>query len=187
MAVPSSHTDAERTLNASAFSRIRADILTCLLLPNERLRMEGLRERYGIGASPIREALMRLEAEGLVELEQNRGFKVSEVSPSKLADLMRTRIEIESIALRWSLEMGSLEWEADLISSFHRLSKQTKLSDQSRVRSVRSGSRSTPIFMAHCWRHAIPNRFFSSARACSSRPNVTLPSRSSRTARSVTT
>lgn len=129
MAVPSSHTDAERTLNASAFSRIRADILTCLLLPNERLRMEGLRERYGIGASPIREALMRLEAEGLVELEQNRGFKVSEVSPSKLADLMRTRIEIESIALRWSLEMGSLEWEADLISSFHRLSKQTKLSD----------------------------------------------------------
>ena len=122
-------TDAERTLNASAFSRLRADILSCQLLPNVRLRIESLRERYGIGASPIREALMRLGAEGLVELEQNRGFKVSEVTPKKLADLMRTRIEIENIALRWSLEKGGLEWEATLISSFHRLSKQTKNSN----------------------------------------------------------
>jgi DNA-binding GntR family transcriptional regulator len=129
MDVPSLHIDAERTLNASAFLRIRADILSCQLLPNERLRVEGLRERYGMGASPIREALMRLEAEGLVELQQNRGFKVSEVSPRKLADLMRTRIEIESIALRWTLEKGDLEWEANLISSFHRLSMQTKLSE----------------------------------------------------------
>lgn len=121
--------DAERTLNASAFSWLRADILSCQLLPNERLRIESLRERYGIGTSPIREALMRLGAEGLVELEQNRGFKVSEVTPKKLADLMRTRIEIENIALRWSLEKGSLEWEANLVSSFHRLSRQTKHSN----------------------------------------------------------
>jgi GntR family transcriptional regulator, carbon starvation induced regulator len=128
MDVPSLRTDTERTLNASAFLRIRADILSCQLLPNERLRLEGLRERYGMGASPIREALMRLEAEGLVELEQNRGFKVSEASAKQLTDLMRTRIEIESIALRWSLEKGDLEWEANLISSFHRLSKQTKVS-----------------------------------------------------------
>ena len=129
MDMSTAKTGVERTLNASAFSRIRADILSCQLLPSERLRMENLRERYGIGASPIREALMRLEAEGLVELEHNRGFKVSDVSPKKLADLMRTRIEVENIALRWSLEKGGLEWEANLISSFHRLSKQTKLSN----------------------------------------------------------
>ena len=128
MTVQSLHTDPERSLHSAAFSRIRADILSCQLLPSERLRMEGLRERYGMGASPIREALMRLQAEGLVELEQNRGFKVSDVSPRKPTDLMRTRIEIESVALRWSLEKGALEWEAKLISNFHRLSKQTKLS-----------------------------------------------------------
>lgn len=129
MDMPRAKTDEEHTLNASAFSRLRADILGCQLLPNERLRMEVLRERYGVGASPIREALMRLEAEGLVELQQNRGFKVSEVSPKKIADLMRTRIEIENVALRWSLEKGGLEWEAHLISSFHRLSRQTKLNN----------------------------------------------------------
>jgi DNA-binding GntR family transcriptional regulator len=116
-----------QTLNASALSRIRSDIIACRLMPNERLRFEALRERYGISVSPLREALMRLEAEGLVELEQNKGFRVSEVSPENLVDLMQTRIEIESIALRWSLEKGGVEWEADLLGAFHRLSRQTKI------------------------------------------------------------
>jgi GntR family transcriptional regulator, carbon starvation induced regulator len=120
-------TDATQTLNASALSRLRSDIIACRLMPNERLRVEPLRERYGMGTSPIREALMRLEAEGLVELEQNKGFRVAEVSQANLDDLMHTRIEIETIALRWSLERGGVTWEADLLSSFHRLSRQTKI------------------------------------------------------------
>jgi GntR family transcriptional regulator, carbon starvation induced regulator len=80
-----------------------------------------------MGTSPIREALMRLEAEGLVELEQNKGFRVAEVSRENLTDLMRTRIEIENVALRWSLEKGGVDWEANLLSAFHRLSRQTKV------------------------------------------------------------
>lgn len=116
-----------QTLNATALTRLRSDIVTCQLMPNERLRVEALRERYGMGTSPIREALMRLEAEGLVELEQNKGFRVSEVSRRNLLDLMRTRVEIETIALRWSLEKGGVEWEANLLSAFHRLSRQRKI------------------------------------------------------------
>ena len=86
---------ADQTLTASALRRIRSDIIACRLMPNERLRFEALRERYGMGVSPLREALMRLDAEGLVQLEQNKGFRVSEVSRENLLDLMRTRIEIE--------------------------------------------------------------------------------------------
>ncbi len=118
---------ADQTLAASALVRIRSDIIACRLMPNQRLRFEALRERYGMGISPLREALMRLEAEGLVQLEQNKGFRVSEVSREKLLDLMQTRIEIESIALRWSLEKGGVEWEADLLGAFHRLSRQIKI------------------------------------------------------------
>ena len=119
-----------QTLNATALTRLRSDIVTCRLMPNERLRVEALRERYGMGTSPIREALMRLEAEGLVELEQNKGFRVSEVSHANLLDLMRSRIEIETIALRWSVEKGGVEWEANLLSAFHRLSRQSKIDPQ---------------------------------------------------------
>jgi hypothetical protein len=49
------------------------------------------------------------------------------VSHENLLDLMRSRIEIESIALRWSLEKGGVAWEADLLGAFHRLSRQTKI------------------------------------------------------------
>lgn len=125
---PSSHTNpvSGPTLNSFALAQLRSDIIACRLMPNERLRVESLRERYDMGTSPIREALMRLEAEGLVALEQNKGFRVSEVSRENLLDLMNTRIEIESIALRWAIGKGSVEWEADLLSSFHRLSRQSK-------------------------------------------------------------
>ena len=118
---------AVQTLNESVLAKLRSDIIACRLMPNERLRFEALRERYGMGTSPIREALMRLEAEGLVELEQNKGFRVSEVSRENLLDLMKTRVEIETVALRWALEKGDVKWEADLLSAFHRLSRQSKI------------------------------------------------------------
>ncbi|WP_027554232.1 GntR family transcriptional regulator [Bradyrhizobium sp. Cp5.3] len=127
MRSPATTPDNAQTLNASVLAQMRADILGCRLAPSERLRVESLRERYGMGTSPIREALMRLEAEGLVDLEQNKGFRVSDVSLENLRDVMNTRIEIESVALRWSLERGGLDWEANLLSSFHRLSRQTKI------------------------------------------------------------
>lgn len=116
-----------RTLHARVLGQIRADIVNCQLMPNERLTLETLRGRYNVGWSPIREALMRLEAEGLVRLEQNKGFRVAPVSRESLLDLMQSRMELESIAVRWSIENGTVEWEADLLAAFHRLSKQSKL------------------------------------------------------------
>lgn len=116
----------ETTINAAAYRQIRNDIVACSLMPNERLRVDALRVRYGIGGSPIREALMRLEAEGLVVLEQNKGFRVSPVSREHLLDVTKTRIEVEAIALRWSIENGGVDWEANLLGAFHRLSRQRK-------------------------------------------------------------
>jgi len=95
-------------------------------MPDERLTLEALRERYQVGWSPIREALMRLEADGIVRFEQNKGFRVAPVSREMLADLMRSRIEIESVALRWSIENGTVDWEADIVAAFHRLSRLSK-------------------------------------------------------------
>jgi GntR family carbon starvation induced transcriptional regulator len=120
-------TGAGETLHASVLREIRADVVNCRLMPNERLTLEALRERYRVGWSPIREALMRLEADGLVTFEQNKGFRVATASREMLADLMRSRIEIESTALRWSIENGSVAWEAEMLAAFHRLSRLSKL------------------------------------------------------------
>jgi DNA-binding GntR family transcriptional regulator len=63
---------------------LRADIVRGVFAPDQPLRMEALKARFDSGFSPIREALSRLLAEGLVVLEPNRGFRVSGLSREDL-------------------------------------------------------------------------------------------------------
>jgi DNA-binding GntR family transcriptional regulator len=70
---------------------------------------------------------MRLESEGLVVLEQNKGFRVAPVSKAHLNDITRVRVEIEAIALRWAIAKGDLRWETELVAAFHRLAHLTKI------------------------------------------------------------
>jgi GntR family carbon starvation induced transcriptional regulator len=117
---------AADNMSNQAFESIRQDILECRLKPDSRLTLDELRERYNVGATPLREALMRLTTDGLVVFTQNRGFRVASVSKEDLIDAMATQIELTRIAFSKSIELGDDQWEGDLISSFHRLSKLKK-------------------------------------------------------------
>jgi DNA-binding GntR family transcriptional regulator len=112
-----------RSLTSQAFERLRSDILLGELRPEERLRIQSLSERYGVGATAIREALSRLVTDGLVESEDQRGFCVAPVSRHELQDLTTTRIAVEQLALRGAIANGDIDWESNLLSSFHRLSR----------------------------------------------------------------
>lgn len=114
---------AAKGLATSAFELIKAEILKGTLKPEERLRVQGLSQRYGIGATGIREALSRLVTDGLVAAEDQRGFCVVPVSREELLDLTKTRIGVEQLALTQAVENGDLEWETSMLSSFHRLSR----------------------------------------------------------------
>lgn len=116
-------TPGAKSLTTQAFERLRADILGGQLRPTERLRIQALTGRYGIGATAIREALSRLVTDGFVDSEDQRGFCVAPVSREELMDLTRTRIEVECLALRGAIADGGLDWESSLLSTFHRLSK----------------------------------------------------------------
>lgn len=118
--------DGEGSATAQTYDLLREDIVTCRLKPDERVRLEEFRERYSVGASSLREALMRLEAEGLVILEPNKGFRVLPVSREHLLDVMRARSEIDTLCFRWSLERGGVEWESTLVGSLHRLKRFSK-------------------------------------------------------------
>src|SRR5579863_3457019 len=85
----------DQTLASTALERLRADILSCRLQPGQRLRFEELRTGYDLGLSPLREALMRLASEGLVRVEDHRGFRVAPISRSDLLDITFVRKELE--------------------------------------------------------------------------------------------
>ena len=112
-----------RSLTTQAFERLRSDILLGELRPEERLRIQSLSERYSVGATAIREALSRLVPDGLVESEDQRGFCVAPVSRDELQDLTATRIAVEQLALRAAIANGNVDWESNLLSAFHRLSR----------------------------------------------------------------
>ena len=60
--------------------------------PGSKLRMETLKETYGGSVNVLRENLVRLSAEGLVEAEDQKGFRVASLTPDRLRDLTRLRI-----------------------------------------------------------------------------------------------
>lgn len=106
-----------------AYRHIRRAILRGDLKPGERLPVADLRERLGLGLTPIREALMRLGSEGLLETESHRGARVAELSLDGLADLMRTRREIEALCLRASIAAGDSDWEGRVVAALHVLTR----------------------------------------------------------------
>ena len=114
------------TLFESVYHRLRSDIIDSKLNPDAKLRIEELREKYQISASPLREALNRLAGEGFVNVIGQRGFRVAPVSIDDLYDISRMRIQLECEALSESIEKGDDMWESNIIASYHRLSKAEK-------------------------------------------------------------
>jgi DNA-binding GntR family transcriptional regulator len=112
-----------QTVTTLVLERLRADILGVQFQPGEKLRFRELRARYGVGISPLREALTRLTADGIVVLEDQRGFRVAPVSRADLEDVTRLRQELESMALRLAIANGDEEWEVRVMAALHRLSK----------------------------------------------------------------
>ena len=118
------------TLASSVYDMMRQDILKGDLPPGEKLRVEYLRDRYGVGASPIREALNRLSVDGVVMRVDQKGFRVAEVSVVELDELIKTRCWLEETAIRESIAAGDDAWEEQLVLAFHRLSKTPRSADQ---------------------------------------------------------
>lgn len=111
------------TLAVAICDRVRGDILAGRRKPGTKIRLEELKAEFGVSWSPIREAVSRLVAEGLIVTEESRGYRVAPVSRADLAEVIRLRMMLESMALRSAIELGDDAWEAELIAAQHRLGK----------------------------------------------------------------
>ncbi|MGD9668918.1 MAG: GntR family transcriptional regulator [Hyphomicrobiaceae bacterium] len=90
---------AKRTRPADVLADLRAAILGGSLSPGTPLRQDKLAASLGVSKIPVREALLRLVAEGLVSVETNRGFAVARLEPGEAKEILDIRAVLECRAI----------------------------------------------------------------------------------------
>jgi DNA-binding GntR family transcriptional regulator len=109
------------TAGEKVYRRLRSDIIFGRLAPSQRLKLDGLKEAYGVGISTLRELLNRLTSEGLIIAESARGFEVAPVSPDNFQELANLRLLLECHALQRSFALGDMDWEGRVVAAHHKL------------------------------------------------------------------
>ncbi len=105
----------------TVYRRLRGDIIMGRLKPGQKLRLDAMKEAYAAGTGTLREALSRLAADRFVLAEGQRGFEVMPISASGLNEVAGLRLLVEEHALARSFANGTLDWEAAVIASHHKL------------------------------------------------------------------
>lgn len=104
-------------------SSLRRDIAFGTLLPDQKLKINELRTRYGGSNHSMRETLRILSTEGLVEATAQRGFRVTSATEDDVRDIQLVRVEVEKVALARAIALGDVAWEGRVMAAHHALQK----------------------------------------------------------------
>lgn len=104
--------------------RLRADILSTDLAPGAKLALHHLAKLYGIGITPLRDALGQLAGDGLVVMESQKGFRVAPVSLEDLRDICDIRLKIELMALDLAFDHADDAPDSAPVADWDRRMKQ---------------------------------------------------------------
>jgi len=96
------------TLGDDVYSSLRAAVLEHTLTPGERVNIDALARELEVSPTPVREALARLESEGLVRKRPLAGYTVSPLlTLAEFHDMFDMRLLLESAAARWAAERAT--------------------------------------------------------------------------------
>jgi GntR family carbon starvation induced transcriptional regulator len=102
---------------------LRQDIIGGEFEFGQKPNIQMLCERYGIGLSPVREALNRASVKRLVTLSDHRGFYVAPISEADLDDILKSRIALRDFALRHAIRNGDDPSKEGIVISLHKLTR----------------------------------------------------------------
>lgn len=105
----------------TVYESIRQAILTGQLAPGQSITEERLSESLHVSRTPVREALIRLEAEGVVKILKNKGAFVPELTALDIAEVFDLRILLEGHAARKCVPFISMTAAADFLDRLQRL------------------------------------------------------------------
>lgn len=101
-----------RSLKSEVTARLRQEIIEGVHPPGTHLVEQNLADQYGVSRGPVREAILQLEQEGLVQVLPRRGTLVTELSPKEAWEIYTLRGHLEGLAVR----MAANNW-TDLLSN----------------------------------------------------------------------
>lgn len=119
------------TLSSQSEGALRRDIIEGVFAPGQRLTSMELAERYDVSATPLREALQRLAAENLVDIDPRLGVTVAPISRNHLRDTYAVLELLEVAAIRDSIARADSAWEANLKRRFGEFEAAVALSQNS--------------------------------------------------------
>ena len=110
-----------RLLRERVYEELRHDILTCELMPGTEIREAELAARFEVSKSPVRDALISLEREGLVITIPRQGYRVAPVSISDMLDMFHLRAALERASMERIIRHASDEQlkALDIFKTFH--------------------------------------------------------------------
>lgn len=119
-----SSTSGDGTTRAElAYSKLRAEIHAGRFRPGQRMREAEMAERLGISRTPVRDALKRLESDGLLTTAARRGLVVAELDQQQVAELYAVRHVLEGLAARLGAQHASA---SELVALRDLLERQTR-------------------------------------------------------------
>lgn len=119
-----------KPLNQIVFERLHLEILRNRLRPGDPLRQEEITERMGVSRTPVREAIQRLQAEGLVTFVPRRGAVVSTIDHKRIEEIYEIRGRLESFAAGLAVDHMTERLESKLkklVQEMEKLDPETDL------------------------------------------------------------
>lgn len=117
-----------KSLALDVYQRIRQDIFDGRFAPGARLQPSLLGKAYEASTTVIREALILLSGDRLVQSSIGQGFFVPMLDRQELRDLTLIRCHNEKLALALAIERGGVEWETEVLAAHHRLTRTPRRS-----------------------------------------------------------
>jgi len=121
---------SRRVLSDVVTDDLRQAIVDHDLEPGRRISEDELAAQMGVSRGPIREALARLEREGLITLERHRGARVASWSEQDIEEIYSMRSVLEGLAIEWACKNATA---ADLVAMEEVLIRYGKLTDKQRT------------------------------------------------------
>lgn len=105
------------TMQDDVYRQARELILNGELAPGQSITIQWLADAFGVSAMPVREAILRLTAERALTVVAGRSLGIPPLTRDRLADLTRTRLAIEALAVTWAVP----NMDPDLLGRLHAL------------------------------------------------------------------